>query len=301
MASYHRRPAIPNELPLSPKTPLLPLMSESPKNSRWELRLTLFFFGLLIGLLGAAAVFVLLPRQYRPSTTLQIRSTIEPDAGPSSASPPNTSSESINLEAQMEIIRSKEILEPVITAFQLGQKWGTAPEKTFNRLRHATTVKEIRNTELVQISVLDPDPKLAADLTNAIGGEYQKLRVKDQGQRALHLLNQLQTEVDDQRRKTDRLLEQMVDQTRDQLRPDGGDPRPPKQNCPRQKCKPRCLELRSRFGNSRKFRRSPRRPVFFLCSWLALSPGSSSAPSWRRWSDQRRLRMRRVSRPSRPS
>jgi uncharacterized protein involved in exopolysaccharide biosynthesis len=77
--------------------------------------------------------------------------------------------------SQVQIIRSRPVLERVITALSLRERkpeYGHVSDPT-GLLQGAVTVEPLRNTRLVQIGVEDPDPQLAADMANALASSYQ--------------------------------------------------------------------------------------------------------------------------------
>ena len=105
-----------------------------------------------------------------------------------------------------QIIQRTGILYPVIDDLKLQDKWtkgGTRPsrEQAYQMLRGKLNVEEVRNTDLLQISVLDVDPQRAADIANKIVAVYQDKRVeeeKDIMNRAVATMNE---EVEKQRRR----------------------------------------------------------------------------------------------------
>lgn len=168
-------------------------MSESKDSSRWELRLTLFFAGLLLGIAGAVFAFTSQPKLYRADATIQIK--IRAILGPI------TSEELVTL--QKRIIRSGAVLSPVVKELRLSEKWNVDAALCMDRLRKHTTVREVRNTELVQISVWDPSPQLAADLANAIAESYQGRCVEEDREMSGRAFDQLEAEVKQQRQKVE--------------------------------------------------------------------------------------------------
>jgi succinoglycan biosynthesis transport protein ExoP len=77
--------------------------------------------------------------------------------------------------SQVQIIRSRPVLERVITSLSLRERkpeYGHVTDPT-GLLQNAVTVEPLRNTRLVQIGVEDPDPQLAADMANALASSYQ--------------------------------------------------------------------------------------------------------------------------------
>jgi capsular exopolysaccharide synthesis family protein len=92
----------------------------------------------------------------------------------------------------------------------LEQKWkklyGIAgKEQTLFRLRRMIDVREIRNTELIQITVMSQDKQEAADIANRIAEVYRDRRVEEQQRVVSTSLVQLQEEVSKQSRKVDQL------------------------------------------------------------------------------------------------
>lgn len=170
-------------------------MSKPPQDARWSLRLTFFFVGALVGILGAFVTFTLLPRQYRATATLQV------------APPPGSAlSSSAYLDSQYEVILGQSVLEPVIQSLNLPQKWNLDATQTLIRVRSAISVQTIAHTELLQIGALSPDPAHSVELANAIAESYQKLRTT--GQFTDKPVAQLQAEIDRQREKVASLQSQ---------------------------------------------------------------------------------------------
>jgi capsular exopolysaccharide synthesis family protein len=112
------------------------------------------------------------------------------------------------ITTQFEIIQRKEILYPVIEGLGLEQKWKKlhgigSKEQAFFRLQRMIDVREIRNTELIQITVYSTDRQEAADIANRIAEEYRTRRVGEQQRVINQSLEQLQEEVAKQSRKVD--------------------------------------------------------------------------------------------------
>jgi capsular exopolysaccharide synthesis family protein len=115
---------------------------------------------------------------------------------------------------QFQIIQRKEMLYPVIDSMNLLQKWGEAygvrtKEQAYFKLRGMIDVREVRNTNLLQISVESTDPQEASDLANTIAQEYQRKRIEDQQKTLSRSLSTLEEEVEKQRRKVDEASNKM--------------------------------------------------------------------------------------------
>jgi uncharacterized protein involved in exopolysaccharide biosynthesis len=107
-----------------------------------------------------------------------------------------------------QIIQRSGILYPVIEELKLREKWAAegkslTREQAYGVLRGKLDVEEVRNTDLLQISVFDTNPQEAADIANKIVSVYQNKRVeeeKDILNRAVEAMNE---EVVKQQNKVD--------------------------------------------------------------------------------------------------
>lgn len=109
---------------------------------------------------------------------------------------------------QFQIIQRKEILYPVIDELRLIDKWSPAGQKLpkeqiYFKLLGLLDVKEVRNTNLLEIGVYSTDPQEAANIANTIAVQYRKRRIDDQQQMIGMGLAELQEEVNKQRQKVD--------------------------------------------------------------------------------------------------
>jgi capsular polysaccharide biosynthesis protein len=99
------------------------------------------------------------------------------------------------LTTQFKIIKSYSILTNVIATLHLDEKLaaqtGDTPwtmDQTYLNLFDKISVQRTRMTSLTEISVKNPDPKLAADIANAIVGAYRESRLeKWKGERDLSI------------------------------------------------------------------------------------------------------------------
>src|SRR5262249_19985613 len=98
------------------------------------------------------------------------------------------------------------------------QRWKLpSREVAYYKLRDMLKMSDIRNTELIQISVLSTSPKEAAEIANRIAEEYQKKRIEEQQTWISRSLAQLRDEVEKQREKVEGLREKAA-----QLRVESG-------------------------------------------------------------------------------
>jgi len=174
-----------------------------------RVRLPLIILVFLLVVITAGVATYLTPRQYMSSVTMQVKEDnnnmqiFNGQSGP--RYDPRFST------TQFQILQRKEILYPVIDAMKLMQKWDLrSRDVAYLKLRSMLTVSEVRNTDLIQISILDKDRQEAADLANTIALEYQKKRIDEQQSWVARSLVQLEDEVQKQRRKVEELRDSMT-------------------------------------------------------------------------------------------
>lgn len=153
------------------------------------------------------------PREYASSAKVEIRrgdflmQIFNRQVGPGAMGPER--GDPRFLTTQFEIIQTTEVLYPVIESLNLVQRWAdegvTNINTAYMRLRGSMQVRDIRNTDLIQIVVYSTDPKLAADIANAVAEEYRKVRIKQVEDWVTRSLASLQLEVDKQREEVFRL------------------------------------------------------------------------------------------------
>jgi len=174
-----------------------------------RIRLPLIVLIFLLVVITTGVVTYFMPRQYASGVTMQIKQNdtylrVFDDRGGGGGFDPRF------ITTQFEIIQRKEILYPVIESLGLEQKWKklygiSGKEQALYRLRRMIDVREIRNTELIQITVMSQDRQESADIANRIAEVYRDRRVEEQQRIVSSSLVQLQEEVSKQSRKVDEL------------------------------------------------------------------------------------------------
>jgi succinoglycan biosynthesis transport protein ExoP len=174
-----------------------------------RIRLPLIVLIFLLVVITTGVVTYFMPRQYASGVTMQIKQNdtylrVFDDRGGGGGFDPRF------ITTQFEIIQRKEILYPVIESLGLEQKWKklygiSGKEQALYRLRRMIDVREIRNTELIQITVMSQDRQESADIANRIAEVYRDRRVEEQQRIVSSSLIQLQEEVSKQSRKVDEL------------------------------------------------------------------------------------------------
>ena len=169
----------------------------------------LILLAFLLVLLTTAVVTFFQPREYQSSVFIEVRSTAENPRIFNTGGDSNVPIHDPQLAPTVfQVIQRTGILYPVIEELKLPEKWaqgGRKPsrEQAYAILRNKLQVDEIRNTDLLQISVFDTNPQGAADIANKIVAVYQDKRVeeeKDILNRAVATMNE---EVVKQQKKVD--------------------------------------------------------------------------------------------------
>src|SRR3712207_2102612 len=171
---------------------------------RWVLILLAFF----LVLITAAVVTYFQPREYQSSVFIEVRSTAQNPRIFNTGDPNMPVHDPQLAPTVFQVIQRTGILYPVIEDLKLQEKWaknGIRPgrEQAYNRLRSKLDVDEVRNTDLLQISVLSTDPQEAADIANKIVAVYQDTRVLEEKEILNRALGSMNEEVAKQQKKVD--------------------------------------------------------------------------------------------------
>jgi capsular exopolysaccharide synthesis family protein len=183
---------------------------------RWGLILLAF----LLVLVTAAVVTYFQPREYQSSVFMEVKSTAE-NPRIFGMNEPNLPVHDPQLAPTVfQVIQRTGVLYPVIEQLKLQEKWGGGSraislEQAYQRLRSKLEVDEVRNTDLLQISMFDTNPQEAADIANKIVDVYQDTRVEEEKEimsRAVKTMDEQvakqQKRVDDARAETGRIRDE---------------------------------------------------------------------------------------------
>jgi polysaccharide biosynthesis transport protein len=185
--------------------------------------ISIFFITTII----ATLVTVMMRPAY--SSTAQVR--IEPDqvsdistfnGGPGNYAPYDP----YFMETELKVIQGDVVLKKVVEAMNLDVVWGKkfnpdgTPLKTtdtIDLLRHYISLDADRNTKLIDVTVYNEDPKLAAQLANALVDAYKDYRLqqhKEQMENGIKMLEE------DYQAEEDKIMgmQSNVDDLRDVLR-----------------------------------------------------------------------------------
>jgi succinoglycan biosynthesis transport protein ExoP len=171
---------------------------------RWVLILLAF----LLVVITAAVVTYFQPRLYQSSVFIEVRSTAENPrifGGGDSNIPVHDPQLAPTV---FQVIQRTGILYPVIDHLKLQQKWSSGDfrpsrELAYRILRGKLDVNEVRNTDLLEISVFDTDPQEAADIANEIVAAYQDRRVEEEKDILNRAVSTMNEQVTKQQKKVD--------------------------------------------------------------------------------------------------
>lgn len=143
----------------------------------------------------ATVITYMMPKEYLGRTTLQINRDAKDNIFADIASDKMLPYQTF-MQTQFAIIESKENLIDVIKKEDLLKKWSVSTElEAYNRLVRKMRAQDVRGTDLVQITVYDPDPNLAKDLANSIAAAYKDRREESERDRSKRILENLELEA----------------------------------------------------------------------------------------------------------
>ena len=171
-------------------------------------RISIILVVFLITVVTAGIFVYFMPRQYYSKVTIEVKP--EEFRGADLTGVGSHVQSDMRLQpTQFNIIQQTEILYPVIDNLGLLQKWGAKDgqplpkEAAYWKLRKMLDMREVRNTDLIDIGVYSTDKDEAAQIANSIAVVYQDKRRNDQLQIVDRALAQLQEQVEMQRKKAE--------------------------------------------------------------------------------------------------
>ena len=183
----------------------------------WRRRALIGLFAAVVTVAVAVGSFVMTP-VYEATVVLDIReqrqSILGGELGGSLA--PLSSREDIN--TQIEIVRSRSVLEKVIAELHLGGapdgatavKQREAAREALDRLRKDMSVRQVPNTRLISLSARSTDPELAARIANAIAGVFIDKNVESKRGEANAVLAFVSGQADQVRAQLNRTEEDLL-------------------------------------------------------------------------------------------
>ncbi|MEY2546784.1 MAG: hypothetical protein QOG48_1901 [Verrucomicrobiota bacterium] len=178
---------------------------------RWLIILIAF----LLVVITAAVVTYFQPREYQSAVWVEVRSTAENPRIFAPNQPDIPIHDPQLAPTVFQIIQRTGILYPVIEDLKLQDKWAEegshlTRERAYAKLRSKLDVEEQRNTDLLQISVFDTNPQLAADIANKIVAVYQDKRVEEEKEIMNRSVASMNEQVGKQQKAVDEALTDMA-------------------------------------------------------------------------------------------
>jgi polysaccharide biosynthesis transport protein len=178
---------------------------------RWVLVLVAF----LLVLITAAIFTYFQPREYRADVVVEVKSTAQNPRIFAQGDPNQPIHDPQLAPTVYQVIQRTGILYPVIEQLKLPERWARdgrrlPREIAYQMLRNKLDVDEVRNTDLLQISVYDSNPQLAAEIANKIVSVYQDRRVEEEKEilnRAVTVMNE---EVGKQQQRAEDAAKEMA-------------------------------------------------------------------------------------------
>jgi capsular exopolysaccharide synthesis family protein len=169
-----------------------------------KMRLGLIMLAFFLVMVTAGVTTYFLPREYFSKVSMEVK---PDDSGPvrvfSGGS--RVTYDPQFVATQFQILQKTEILYPVIDRLNLELELSPPGMKLpkqaiYAKLRRMMSLQEARNTGLIEIGVYHTDPQLAANIANTIAVIYQEARQTDTAKGVNRGLQQLEEEVDKQRK-----------------------------------------------------------------------------------------------------
>jgi succinoglycan biosynthesis transport protein ExoP len=186
-------------------------------------RKAVVFAVFLLVVLVAATVTLMQPRIYLASCRIRVEQE-QPAVDPFGPRQFTTPYDPYFLQTQYEILTSQKILHPVIEKIDLMRIWAERHQPlpvptidlAFRRLKGQVGVRRYRDTSLIEISVQDEDPQVAAKIANTIASVFEQERLDFKRDQVMKGLNKLKEELAEQKKRVDE-AQAKVEQLRKEL------------------------------------------------------------------------------------
>ncbi len=162
-------------------------------------RIGLITLSFLLVFLVAAIVTYIMPRKYRGKVEMKIERNVNklPVFSRDMSDQPYALGENM-IRTEYESITKLETLYPVIEAFDLVKHWELSNRQdAANRLRKNLDTQSNVRSDFVVIEYFDEDPKLAADIANAVAESYKTKRVEIESEQKNAALQIIQKQIAD--------------------------------------------------------------------------------------------------------
>lgn len=169
-----------------------------------KVRLGLILLAFFLVMATAGVTTYYLPKQYLSKVTMEVK---QDNSGPVQimGGGMQRTYDPQFVATQFQILQKTEILYPVIDRLELVKEFSPPGQKlplqqVYFRLKGSMQLQEVRNTGLIEIGVFDTDAQRAANIANTIAVVYQEKRRIDLQKNVDRGLEQVQDEVEKQRK-----------------------------------------------------------------------------------------------------
>jgi len=155
------------------------------------------------------------PREYQSSVFVEVKSTAQNPRIFGQGDPNQPIHDPQLAPTVYQVIQRTGILYPVIEQLKLQEKWARdgrvlPREIAYQMLRNKLEVDEVRNTDLLQVSVYDTSPQLAAAIANKIVAVYQDTRVDEEKELLNRAVVTMNEEVAKEQKRVDEAAAEMA-------------------------------------------------------------------------------------------
>ncbi len=153
-----------------------------------RLRKTVILLVFLLVVITTTAVTFMYPKTYASWARIKVEKDIPVVSGIDNKQ--NFSSyDPYWLQTEFEVIQSSSVLNEVVKKLGLNERWAPRlgvpelkTEETYEILKGQISVRQSRNTSLIEIWVYSPDMKEAAEIANTVADVYRESRLKERKQ-----------------------------------------------------------------------------------------------------------------------
>jgi capsular exopolysaccharide synthesis family protein len=169
----------------------------------------------LLVVISTAVFTYFQPREYQSSVFVEVKSTAQNPRIFGQGDPNQPIHDPQLAPTVFQVIQRTGILYPVVEQLKLQEKWARAGhvlprEIAYQILRNKLEVDEVRNTDLLQISVYDTSPPQAADIANKIVAVYQDKRVEEEKEVLNRAVATMNDEVAKEQKRVDEAAAEMA-------------------------------------------------------------------------------------------
>ncbi len=153
----------------------------------------------LLIFMTAAVIIYVLPKKYESKAVVQVNHSIleiDPLAGATGPTFTGAYPSRSYIQNEFQVIVQEQTLKRVIERLDLSSRWnGMNPDSVIKVLKDIVKTKEIRGTDLIEITVRHHNAQDARDIADAVSRAYQERRDSEERGRAGKALNALDSEV----------------------------------------------------------------------------------------------------------